>query len=147
MASPVRCTCSYEESEEMTSHAPLCAISEAFGANEWKALAQEFVNLFDPLKPTVSPAVFRAVMQGVKNANTSLRENAIKIREEVAMALTCLPSDDGMREFLDNAHPESETTDLDNVEAGMELQDALAGARDALNVALTLLPKPVEVPP
>ena len=114
---------------------------------EWKTLAQEFVDLFDPAKPSVSPALFRAVMLGVKTANASLRENAIKIREEVAMALTCLPSDDGIREFLDNAHPESEVTDLDNVEAGMELQDALAGARDALNVALTLLPKPVEAPP
>lgn len=140
------CTCSYEDSEEMTSHAPLCAVSKVAEANEWKAVAQEFVNLFDPLaKPGVSSASFRAVMQGVKNANASLREGlpqtkVVQLREELAMALSRLPDDEALTKFLDNAHHESEVSDLDNVEAGMELQDSLAVVRDALNVAMTLLP-------
>lgn len=41
---------------------------------EWRGIAQDFVDLFDPLRAKVSPAVFRAIAVAVKGANASLRE-------------------------------------------------------------------------
>lgn len=69
------------------------------------------------------------------------------MREELAAAQSCLPSIEALTKFLDNALPTSEATDLDNVEAGMELQDALVGVRDALASAQGLLPVAVSTPP
>jgi hypothetical protein len=44
---------------------------------EWERAGQDVVDLFDPFKPSVSPALLKAVAQGVKTANTDLRAKVL----------------------------------------------------------------------
>lgn len=69
--------------------------------------------------------------------------DATKLREELTAALHLLPSEESLSSSLDALVGEEavkESADLDRIETGMELQDAIEGARDALNAALSLLP-------
>lgn len=60
------------------------------------------------------------------------------VREELNAARTCLPTEAGFTEFLSKFGPDGEkptSEDLDRVELGMEMQNALAGTREALDAA------------
>lgn len=56
--------------------------------NDLEEAAQFVVDLFDPMptKATVSPALLRAIAQGAKNANTSLRED---LAEQLTLCKLC----------------------------------------------------------
>jgi DNA-directed RNA polymerase subunit RPC12/RpoP len=54
--------------------------------DDWAEAAQHICDLFDPAKPMASPAVLRAVTNGVKRANSDLRAERDALRARVVEA-------------------------------------------------------------
>ena len=51
---------------------------------EWTKVAQDIVDMFDPLKPAVSPSLLEATAKGAKQANADLRERAKQAELRIA---------------------------------------------------------------
>lgn len=71
-----------------------------------------------------------------------------QIREELAAAQTCMPSDEALTKVLERIPVEAQdSADLDAIEQGMELQEALEGMRASIRAAQDFLPAVVTSTP